>query len=358
MILYNLRKCGKGMHMKTIAFFDTKPYDKIWFDRYKDEYGFQIKYFEHKLNADTAPLACGNDAVVAFVNDELGKETIDRLHESRIEAVALRSAGYNNVDMKAAFEKVHILRVPAYSPHAVAEHAMALLLTLNRKTHKAYNRTRDGNFSLNGLMGFDLCGKTAGIVGTGKIGMIFAEICRGFGMNVAAHDIFPAEGRDIEYLPLNELFKRSDIISLHCPLTRETYHLAGESAFAAMKDGVYLINTSRGGLIDTRALLAAIKSGKVAGAGLDVYEEESEVFFEDFSNTVLQDDVLARLVSLPNVVLTSHQGFFTEEALRNIAETTLRNLKAFFDGGALENEICYRCEKAGACDKTHKKRCF
>ncbi len=344
--------------MKTIAFFDAKPYDRIWFDRFKDEYGFEIRYFENKLNGDTALLARGCDGVVAFVNDIIDEAAIRTLYESNVGILALRSAGYNNVDFKAAYAKVHVVRVPAYSPYAVAEHATALLLSLNRKIHKAYNRTRDGNFSLNGLLGFDLHGKTAGIIGTGKIGQVFFDICRGFGMKVLASDPYPAQGKGIEYVTLDELYRNADIISLHCPLTKETHHIINRDTLKVMKDGVILINTSRGALIDSRALLDAIKSKKVAAAGLDVYEEESELFFEDLSNTVIQDDILARLVSLPNVIVTSHQGFFTEEALRNIARTTLENLKAYFGGDPLSNEICYQCLKTGTCDKSHKNRCF
>lgn len=344
--------------MKTIGFFDTKPYDRIWFDRLKDKYGFELKYFEIKLNGDTAMLCSGLDGVIAFVNDEIDKRTIDVLSGFGIKILALRCAGYNNVDFKAAYGKIHVVRVPAYSPHAVAEHAMALLLTLNRKIHRAYIRTRDFNFSINGLMGFDLYGKTVGIIGTGKIGRVFADICRGFGMKVIAYDPFPAKDSWIDYVELDELFRRSDIISLHAPLTKETYHLINRDAIEKMKEGVYIVNTSRGALVDSEALLEGIKAGKIGGACLDVYEEESDIFFEDFSNMVIQDDVLARLISMPNVIVTSHQAFLTNEALRNIAETTLENLKEFFDGKGLTNEICYRCVKYGKCTKEKNERCF
>ena len=344
--------------MKTIAFFDTKPYDKIWFDRYQEQYGIEIKYFENRFNKDTAFMARGSDGVVVFVNDVIDEDSINVLFDNNVKIVALRSAGYNNVDFKAAYEKVHIVRVPAYSPYAVAEHAMALLLALDRKIHRAYNRTRDGNFSLNSLVGFDLHGKTAGVVGTGKIGQVFIDICRGFGMDVLAYDPFPAKKKEIEYVPLDELLRRSDIISLHCPLTNETRHMISADKLSLMKNGVFLLNTSRGALIDSKALLDAIKSQKVGAAGLDVYEEESELFYEDFSNTVLQDDVLARLVSLPNVIVTSHQAFLTEDALHNIAKTTLGNLKAFFNNDTLVNEICYQCSKIQNCDKDHQTRCF
>jgi len=344
--------------MKNIAFFDTKHYDRIWFDRLKDKYGFEFKYFESKLNSDTAVMCAGLDGVVAFVNDVIDEKTISILSDQDIRILALRCAGYNNVDFKAAYGKIHVVRVPAYSPHAVAEHAMALLLTLNRKIHRAYIRTRDFNFSINGLTGFDLFGKTMGVVGTGKIGRVFVDICKGFGMKVIAYDPFPAKDSGIEYVELEELFRRSDIISLHAPLTKETYHIINQDSIALMKDGVIIINTSRGALIDSEALLEAIKNGKIGGAGLDVYEEESDIFFEDYSNAIIQDDVLARLISMPNVVVTSHQAFLTDEALKNIAETTLENLRQFFDGEDLTNEICYQCAKYGSCEKQGKGRCF
>ncbi len=344
--------------MKKIAFFDAKPYDKLWFDKLKESYDFKIKYYENKLNEDTAAMAAGSDAVVAFVNDDINASVVDTFYRNGIRIIALRSAGYNNVDFKAAFEKINVVRVPAYSPYAVAEHAMALLLTLNRKTHRAYNRTRDYNFSLNGLTGFDLYGKTIGVIGTGKIGQVFIDICKGFGMQVIAYDPFPAQGKGIDYVSVEELCSRADIISLHCPLTKDTHHLINAETLSKMRDGVVIINTSRGALIDSEALVEAIKSKKVGAAGLDVYEEESELFFEDFSNTIIQDDVLARLVSMPNVIVTSHQAFLTNEALHNIAETTLDNLKAFFDGAELKNEICYQCDKAPSCNFKHTKRCF
>lgn len=328
-----------------LAFYDTKPYDKYFFDQANQilETPFDIKYLESKLNPDTAPLAKESEAVVAFVNDTVDETVIQQLYAMDIEALALRSAGYNNVDFKAAFEKVHIFRVPSYSPHAVAEHTMALLLALSRKTHKAYNRTRDFNFSLNGLIGFNLYEKTVGVIGTGQIGRIFIDICKGFGMNVIAYDPFPIPDSHIQYVSLDQLLEQSDIISLHCPLTEDTYHMLNDSNLSKCKDGVYVINTSRGALIESQSLLKALRSGKVAGAGLDVYEEETDLFFEDFSNVVMQDEVLALLVSMPNVIVTSHQAFFTKEALTNIAETTLANLSRFFAGQPLENEICYQC---------------
>ncbi len=344
--------------MKKIAFFDAKPYDKIWFDQLKDEHGFKIKYYENKLNEDTATMAAGSDAVVAFVNDDINAQVLDFLNEKGIHIIALRSAGYNNVDFQSAFGKVHVVRVPAYSPYAVAEHAVALLLTLNRHIHRAYIRTRDYNFSLNGLTGFDLYGKTVGVIGTGKIGQVFIDICKGFGMRVLAYDPYPLKDKGIDYVSLEKLFAESDIISLHCPLTKETHHVINKQAFSLMRDGVYIINTSRGALVDSEALIEAIKSGKVGGAGLDVYEEESELFFEDFSNTVMQDDTLARLVSMPNVIVTSHQAFLTQEALKNIAKTTLDNLKDYFDDKPLKNEICYQCDKSATCPINHEGRCF
>ncbi|MDP4119486.1 MAG: 2-hydroxyacid dehydrogenase [Bacillota bacterium] len=342
--------------MKKIAFFDTKPYDKKGFDDLKEQNDFNIKYIEYRLNPDTAYMAKGCDAVCAFVNDVISKETIDILSELGIKIIALRCAGYNNVDFEAALNKVHVVTVPAYSPHAVAEHAMALLLAVNRKLHRATHRTRDFNFSLNGLTGFDLFGKTIGVIGTGKIGQIFIEICKGFGMNVLAYDPYPAK-IDVQYVGLDELFSKSDIISLHCPLTKDTYHIINEESIGKMKDNVYLINTSRGALIDSEALLKNLKSGKIGGAALDVYEEESEVFFEDFSNEIIRDDTLAMLISLPNVIITSHQAFLTEEALNEIAKVTIENLNEYFNSQPLKNEICYRCNKAN-CEKKANGRCF
>ncbi len=344
--------------MKKITFYDTKPYDKVWMDALKGEYGLQIKYFDSKLNADTVSLARGSDAVCVFVNDTVDAEVVEALYDYGIRILALRCAGFNNVDFKAAFEKLHVVRVPAYSPYAVAEHAMALLLAVNRKVHRAYNRTRDFNFNINGLTGFDLHGKTVGVIGTGKIGRVFIDICKGFGMNVIAYDPFPAKDADFEYVSCTELMQRADVISLHCPLTPETKHIINEDSLSVAKKDVTIINTSRGGLIDTAALLAALKDGRVHGAGLDVYEEESELFFEDFSNTIVQDDILARLVSLPNVILTSHQAFLTNEALEKIAHVTLDNLKRYFDNGDLPNEICYQCAKQPGCAKDHAKPCF
>ena len=340
-----------------IAFFDTKPYDRTWIEPLAEKYGYNIKFFEHKLNADTAVLADGYEVVCAFVNDTINSEVIDILDNGGVKLIALRCAGYNNVDFKAAYGKINIVRVPAYSPFAVAEHAAALMLSLNRRIHRAYTRTRDNNFNINGLMGFDLNGKTAGIIGTGKIGRIFLGICKGFGMKTIAYDPFPIENPDFEYVTLDRLFEMSDIISLHCPLTPETKHIVNEDSLAKMKPESLLINTSRGALVDSHALIDALRSSSIGGAGLDVYEEEEEYFFEDFSNEVLVDDDLARLLSFPNVLITSHQGFFTREAMREIANVTIKNIQAFEADEKLVNEICYRCDTL--CSKTEdRKRCF
>ncbi|MBQ3016772.1 MAG: 2-hydroxyacid dehydrogenase [Clostridia bacterium] len=336
-----------------IAFFDTKPYDKPSFEKFGGERGVTFKYYETKLNEDTVELAAGFDGVCVFVNDTVNAAVIDRLAELGVKVVALRCAGFNNVDMKYAHGKIHVLRVPAYSPYAVAEHTMALLLTSIRRIHKAYIRTRDFNFSLSGMTGFDLHGKTVGVVGTGRIGRAFIDICRGFGMKVLAYDKFEApnlaDGDKIRYVGLDELFEKSDIISLHCPLTDDTYHLIDENSLGKCKKGVVILNTSRGALVDAEALLAGIKSRKVGAACLDVYEEESDFFFEDKSGHILEDDILARLISMPNVIVTSHQAFLTEEALSNIAETTVGNIVEFFELGECPNELCYRFGNTEDC---------
>ncbi len=340
------------------AFFDAKPYDITSFQKYGEENGITFKYFETKLNADTADLARGFDGVCIFVNDTADKEVIDKLYEMGIKVIALRCAGYNNVDVKYAFGKIHIVHVPAYSPYAVAEHAMAMLLTSIRRIHKAYIRTKDFNFSLNGLTGFDLHGKTVGIIGTGKIGRVFINICKGFGMNVIAYDKFPAENSDINYVALDEIFGKSDIISLHCPLTKETKHIINSDTIEKIKKGAVIINTSRGGLIDAEALLEGIKSRKVGAACLDVYEEESDIFFEDYSGHIVNDDILARLISMPNVIITSHQAYLTEEALNNIAETTVQNIKEIAEQGGSKNELCYHCGNTDNCKKHRLNKCF
>lgn len=327
-----------------VAFFDAKPYDREFFDAAnKDGFGFKIHYFENHLRRKTAALTEGCNAVCAFVNDTLSAEVLEALHGRGVKLLAMRCAGYNNVDLRAARGKFPVVRVPAYSPHAVAEYAVGVMLTLNRKIHKAYYRTRDGNFAINGLLGFDMAGKTAGIIGTGRIGRIAGRILRGFGMTVAAYDPYPdqeyAAATGVRYTDLDELYARSDVLSLHCPLTPETDHLINAAALAKMKDGVLLVNTGRGRLLDSKALIGALKSGKVGAAALDVYEEEGDYFFEDLSSRVLSDDVLARLLTFPNVLITSHQGFFTREAVANIAQTTLENIRDFFAGRPLKNEI-------------------
>ena len=345
--------------MIRVAFFDAKAYDKPSFEQYGSQHGVSFKYLETKLNEDTVDLAKGCDAVCVFVNDTVNAAVISRLHEYGIRLIALRSAGYNNVDLQAAFGKVHVVHVPAYSPYAVAEHAIALLLTSVRRIHKAYNRTREFNFSLNGLTGFDFHGKTVGVVGTGKIGRIFIDICRGFGMNVIAYDLYPAKDSGISYVSLEELLEQSDIISLHCPLTDATRHMIDAAAIEKMKKGAVIVNTSRGGLIDAEALLEGIKARKVGAACLDVYEEESDIFFEDRSGHILNDDLLSRLISMPNVIVTSHQAFLTEEALNNIAETTVNNILSCFEkDGMCDNELCYRCGNIEQCKKERREKCF
>ena len=345
--------------MKTkIAFFDAKEYDIASFENANANGEFEVKFFETKLGADTVNLATGYDAVCVFVNDDVNSEVIDALVKGGVKLIALRCAGYNNVDIEHAYGKIHVVRVPAYSPYAVAEHALALLLTSIRRIYKAFIRTRDHNFSLSGLTGFDLHGKTVGVVGTGKIGRIFTDICKGFGMNVLAYDKFPAKDSGLDYVSLDEIWEKSDVISFHCPLTDETKHMVNRDSIAKMKKGVVLVNTSRGALIDSEALLDGIKDRKIGAACLDVYEEESDVFFHDFSGHIIEDDTLARLISMPNVIVTSHQAFLTQEALSNIADTTLSNIRQFMEEGRCDNELCYKCEKFSGCPKEHKKACF
>ena len=330
-----------------IAFFDAKPYDIESFDKVHKDFGFKITYFKGHLSLETAPLIQGFQAVCVFVNDVVDKDVIDVLARNGVALIAVRAAGYNNIDLKAAFQKIPVVRVPAYSPYAVAELAVTLMLTLNRKVHRAYYRTRDNNFTLNGLLGFDMHGKTAGIIGTGKIGKIIINILNGFGMRVLGFDSSPdkeyQKNAGFEYVDLGTIYRESDIISLHCPLTKDTYHLINKTSIAKMKPSVMIINTGRGMLIDSKALIEGLKTGKVGFAGLDVYEEESDYFFEDFSNKVITDDVLARLLSFNNVMVTSHQGFFTQEALQSIATTTLENIRDFFVEKKLPHEICYKC---------------
>ncbi len=349
------------MNTIKLAVFDTKKYDRESFEKTNQNFNFKIKFFENKLNADTANLAQGYDVVCAFVNDTLDKPTIEALYKNNIKLVALRCAGYNNVNLQVAYGNVHIVRVPEYSPYAVAEHALALIMSLNRKTHRAFIRTRDSNFAINGFMGFDMHGKTAGIIGTGKIGQCLIDILLGFGMQVLLYDKFPneklAQRPGVKYVQLDELFKKSKIISLHCPLNAETEYLINSKTIAMMQPGVMIINTGRGKLIDTQALIDGLKQGQIGAAGLDVYEEESEYFFEDLSNIVLTDDVLARLLTFPNVLITSHQGYFTAEAMANIAQTTFQNIDDFFKQETTQNEVCYRCDNQ-QCNKKNGKKCF
>jgi D-lactate dehydrogenase len=316
-----------------LAFFDTKPHDIASFEKPLADANITVKYLDTHLNKDTAWLAYGYDAVCVFVNDVIDKKVVDILYkECGVKVVVLRCAGYNNVDLEACAGKLPVFRVPAYSPYAVAEHAMALLLTINRRTHKAFNRTREFNFSLTNLCGFDLHGKTVGIVGAGKIGRVFADICKGFGMRILAYDAYPNPNSGLEYVELNQLLAESDIISLHCPLMDNTYHMINAETIQTMKTGVTIINTSRGGLIDTEALIEGLLARKIGAACLDVYEEEADVFFEDRSGHIMDDEKLVRLIAMPNVLVTSHQAFLTEEALDNIAATTVDNLLKFAAG--------------------------
>ena len=322
-----------------IAFFSTKPYDNIWFEPMGKEYGFDIHFFEMPFQEETITLARGYDAVCIFVSDHVNANMIQQLYEMKIKAILLRSAGFNHVDVKAAEDKILVLRVPSYSPEAVAEFAMGMILTVNRHTHKAYNRTRDFNMSLNGLMGIDLYQKTAGIVGTGKIGQAMIRICNGFGMSVLAYDPYPNPKLDAEYVSMDELMSSADMISLHCPLTSETRYIINRQTIENMKQGIYLVNTSRGGLIDTDALIDGLVAGKFGGVGLDVYEEEEGIFYEDKSGEIMQDENLARLMTFPNVLITSHMGFFTKEAMQAIAAVTLENAYAVENGLPLVNKV-------------------
>lgn len=344
-----------------IAFFDTKPYDQNFFTCLNTDYQYEIKFFQSRLTIDNVALTQGYDVVCIFVNDNLTADIISALYQNGVKLIALRSAGYNHVDLESVYKKIHVVRVPAYSPYAVAEHAIALMLSLNRKTHKAYHRTRDNNFTLNGLLGFDMFGKTAGVIGTGLIGRKMIDILKGFGMKVLAYDLFPdpdyARERGIEYADLDTLYGESDIITLHCPLTPDNIHMINSGSIAKMKDGVMIINTGRGKLIHTVDLIDGLKSGKIGSAGLDVYEEETEYFFEDWSGAVVDDDVLSRLMTFPNVLITSHQAFFTKEALTNIAQTTLENIRLYFEEDKLPNEVCYKC-KDGDCAKKKTGKCF
>lgn len=346
-----------------IAFFDTKPYDMDSFEPVLKQKGYEYSFFKEHLTKETVILTKGFNVVCLFVNDMVNKDMVDILMANGVKLIALRCAGYNNIELEAVYSRLHVVRVPAYSPYAVAEHAAAMMMTLNRKTHKAYNRTQDSNFTLSGLMGFDMYGKTAGVIGTGQIGKIMINILKGFGMKILAFDAYPnqeyADKTGFTYTDLDTLYRESDVITLHCPLTKETEYIINSGSIEKMKDGVMIINTSRGKLIDTRALIQGLKRRKVGFAGLDVYEEESDYFFEDFSNTVVDDDVLARLQTFPNVLITSHQAFFTREALYNIAQTTVQNVDDFFAGRDLKNEICYQCGQATSnCAKVKNGKCF
>ncbi|MFI3200222.1 MAG: 2-hydroxyacid dehydrogenase [Eubacteriales bacterium] len=322
-----------------IAFFGTKDYDKIWFEPLAKEYGYEIHFIEVGCNPNTLFLAKGYDAISIFVNDIIDAKMIDELYDMKVKGILLRSAGYNHVDLKAAEGKITVMHVPSYSPEAVAEFAMALLLTLNRQTHRAYSRTRDFNMSLQGLMGMDLKEKVAGVVGTGKIGQAMIQIFKGFQMHVVAYDPYPNESLEVEYVALEELMKRSDVISLHCPLTEQTKHLVNKDSIPLMKDGVFLINTSRGSLIETDSLIEGLLQKKFGGVGLDVYEEEGGIFYEDRSSEIIEDESLARLMTFPNVIVTSHMGFFTKEAMQAIAAVTLENAYALENNMPLLNQV-------------------
>lgn len=326
-----------------IIFFSTKQYDEEYFKRSNNSYNHELRFIEAKLTYDTVSLINGESTICVFVNDELDRKVISKLSEVGVKLIALRCAGYNNVDMDAAHEfSITVVRVPAYSPYAVGEHTIGLMLSLNRKIHRAYQRVRDGNFSLEGLLGFDFCGRTIGIIGTGRIGTVVARIASAMGMKVVAHD--PVQNSECEhfgvnYVDMDYLFTHSDVISIHCPLTAETKHIINESALDKMKPGVMLINTSRGATLDTCAVLEGLKTKKIGYLGLDVYEQESKLFFEDLSCEIIQDDIFERLLTFPNVLITAHQGFFTSDALKNIADTTLESITQFEEGRNLENKV-------------------
>lgn len=326
-----------------VAVFSTKPYDKEYFEKFKKEYNLKITYYETSLQPNTAKLTKDFDAVCVFVNDTIDKKTVNSIAKNGVKLIALRCAGFNNVDLEACEKNnIKVVRVPAYSPEAVAEHAMALILTLNRKTHKAYNRVREGNFSLTNLIGFNLHKKVVGVVGTGKIGAAFCNIAKGFGCEVLAYDIYKSEALEkngVRYVSLEELFNNSDVISLHCPLNEYTKHIVDKNSIAKMKNGVLLVNTSRGALINTKDVIAGLKSKKIAFLGIDVYEQEENLFFNDLSESIIKDDLLLRLNSFPNVLITSHQAFFTKEAMTEITTTTLNNIQEFINNEELTNEV-------------------
>lgn len=332
-----------------IALFSAKPYDRIFFNASNKKFGHSINFFEPRLTEETAALSAGFECVCVFVNDLLSSATLKILADNGIKLIALRCAGYNNLDIDAASKfNISAVRVPAYSPYAVAEHTVTLILSLNRKIHRSHNRVREGNFALDGLLGFDLNNLTAGIIGTGKIGSITAKILTGFGCNILAYDSYQNPdciNIGVKYETLDTIFSQSDIISLHCPLTPETKYLINSESIKKMKKGIMIINTSRGALINTNDVIAALKSGKIGYLGLDVYEEEADLFFEDLSNTAIKDDVFARLLTFPNVIVTGHQAFFTKNALENIADTTLKNIEDFEKGVCSQNTILCKCRK-------------
>ena len=331
------------MQKTKIIFFDIKDYDKEFFKKYEKNYNFEMTFLKVRLTEETANLTKGYDVVCGFANDNINKETIDIMVENGIKLLAMRCAGFNNVSLKDIHNRFKVVRVPAYSPHAIAEYTVGLILAVNRKIHKAYVRTREGNFSINGLMGFDLDGKTAGIIGTGKIGQILIKILKGFEMKVIAYDLYPnqkaADELGFEYVSLDELYAKSDIISLNCPLTKDTQYMINRRSMLKMKDGVILVNTGRGQLIDSADLVEALKDKKIGAVALDVYEEEENYFFEDKSNQVIEDDILGILLSFYNVLITSHQAYFTKEAVDAITVTTLNNIRDFVEGKPLVNEV-------------------
>ena len=326
-----------------IAVFSSKKWVIDSFNEMNKQYHFELHFFETRLYEKTVPLAKGYDAICIFVNDVVNKTVLEGLKENGVKLVALRCAGFNNVDLnKAAESGIGVVRVPAYSPYAVAEHTLGLVLSLSRKFHKAYARVREANFALDGLLGFDLHKKTIGIIGTGRIGRVFIGLLKGFSCEILAYDKFPSkevEASGVKYVGLQELYAKSDVISLHCPLNHETYHIINDYAIDTMKDNVMIVNTSRGKLIDTAAVIQGLKAGKVGYLGLDVYEEEEELFFEDLSETVIQDDQFVRLQTFPNVLITAHQAFFTIEAINNIAQTTFENINGYLEKGRSENEV-------------------
>ena len=331
------------MEKTRIIFFDIKDYDREFFEKYGKNYNFEMSFFKSRLSLENVHLTKGYDVVCAFTNDDIGKETIDAMAENGVRLLAMRCAGFNNVSLKDIHNRFKVVRVPAYSPHAIAEYTVGLILAVNRKINKAYVRTREGNFSINGLMGVDLYGKTAGIIGTGKIGQILIKILKGFDMKVIAYDLFPnqkvADELGFEYVSLDELYAKSDIISLNCPLTKDTKYMINRRSMLKMKDGVILVNTGRGQLIDSADLVEALKDKKIGAVALDVYEEEENYFFEDKSNQVIEDDILGRLLSFYNVLITSHQAYFTKEAVDAITVTTLNNIRDFIEGKPLVNEV-------------------